>query len=379
MTAPKIVPPAQRQGSFLPTADQHLLLRAALADETDFEARWREWRAAVEARGLDLAAMQIAQLLAPRVRGLSPDPLVDLIREQYRLTWMRTNMAMRRQPALIGLLQAAGVEVLALKGVGLVAGFYGDPGLRAVGDLDILVRPDKVEAAREALAPHGWRLALPDERFDPRFGHALTLEDPAGGSIDVHAHALNLNLGSRDDDIFWTHAVTVDVAGAQIRTMCAAHQLIHQVAHAAAWNVFPAVRWAADCAAIIRSGRVDWALLCDGVERLALGPVVGTAMRYLRDDLDQPIAEDVIARVLAAPISPARRRQLEVETNERPGSWDQFRFHWWRLYMAAAGRPGRMFSLTPDYCRYRLSTGATGVVPSFLRMVIRPDPRAVHD
>ena len=50
-----------------------------------------------------------------------------------------------------------GIRLLVLKGVVLSAQLYGDPGLRAPRDIDLLVDPDDFRQAREVLVKSGYR------------------------------------------------------------------------------------------------------------------------------------------------------------------------------------------------------------------------------
>lgn len=66
------------------------------------------------------------------------------------------------------LLQQAGVAVRVLKGVPLSQQAYGDPALRDVGDIDLLIAPEMEEMADRILVAEGFRRNDPEARLTPR-------------------------------------------------------------------------------------------------------------------------------------------------------------------------------------------------------------------
>ena len=77
-----------------------------------------------------------------------------------RQTLVLTNELLR----LHGQLQQGGVTTLAFKGPALAQALYGGLGLRPFGDLDLVVRPSDVPAAREVLRSNGYE---PTIQFSP--------------------------------------------------------------------------------------------------------------------------------------------------------------------------------------------------------------------
>lgn len=75
-----------------------------------------------------------------------------------------TAMSIRAVHEAKNLLQALsnqGIPHCAFKGIALVAGLYRRPGLRTVGDLDLLIEPDRLEETRAVLAEHGFTSLSP--------------------------------------------------------------------------------------------------------------------------------------------------------------------------------------------------------------------------
>lgn len=97
----------------------------------------------------------------PAVRAhLSEERLSPAIKAQLRsaslAVGLRSTVVVHQSLAAIRILQAAKIESVTIKGVGLIAALQLNPANRATGDLDIVVRERDVEAARAALLEGGF-------------------------------------------------------------------------------------------------------------------------------------------------------------------------------------------------------------------------------
>lgn len=104
-----------------------------------------------------------------------------------------------------------GIDLLHIKGAAVA------PALRPEGylgsDVDVLVRPDQVDAIDAALRAHGWTLYSTFEHGSP-FGHAQTYVHDAWGYIDIHRRFPGIRL--RPDlafDVLWRDRHATDIAG----------------------------------------------------------------------------------------------------------------------------------------------------------------------
>ncbi|WP_165307276.1 nucleotidyltransferase family protein [Agromyces binzhouensis] len=106
---------------------------------------------------------------------------------------------------------SAGIDLLHIKGAAV------DPELRPEGylgsDVDVLVRPDHVDAIDAALREQGWELYSTFQHGSP-FGHAQTYLHPAWGYVDIHRRFPGIRL--RPDQAFellWSGRHAFDIAG----------------------------------------------------------------------------------------------------------------------------------------------------------------------
>ena len=125
--------------------------------------------------------------------------LPDSIRSEFgqlcRSIVVQSTTAAHRSVRVMHALKSAGVEAAAFKGIGVMASLYVKPSDRMVGDVDILIEPESLEATISALASLGFISVLPGEltdyldylhhrtRADNLF---LILKDTSGFEIDLH-------------------------------------------------------------------------------------------------------------------------------------------------------------------------------------------------
>lgn len=103
---------------------------------------------------------------------------------------LRQQQLLEKVEASVEALNAAGVTPLLLKGAALVLTCYDDVRQRPMADIDLLVRPDEAERAREALLDSGWdrdRETYPAEMYGRHY-HQPPVEDAGGSGIELELH-----------------------------------------------------------------------------------------------------------------------------------------------------------------------------------------------
>jgi hypothetical protein len=139
-----------------------------------------------------------------------------------------------------GILEAAGIPHVALKGAHLAYCVYPHPALRPVRDLDILVRPEQARDAQAALIAGGLSTI---ERFEKipqsRKDNEQHLPQLMAGSVmvEVHRRAFHLDHHHRpgqditDDPAFWQRCVSATAAGVTFMAPSALDQFLHLMVH----------------------------------------------------------------------------------------------------------------------------------------------------
>jgi hypothetical protein len=176
-----------------------------------------------------VAAWLIPALTAQDPKRFSADKL-ERMRQYNRFTRARAC-------EWLALINAAGIDVLALKGLATATRFYPDPLIRAMGDVDLLVRPKDVGRLCDLLAGQGFRFKK--SRNTPIWG--LSSESSfhpfvsADGSFvfDIHVAADDypVSIGLPVDRVF-DAAQTLDVDGAKICVPSDDHLFLLAITHA---------------------------------------------------------------------------------------------------------------------------------------------------
>jgi hypothetical protein len=241
-------------------------------------------------------------------------------------------------------IQAEGIEAMALKGAALIGSAYRDGGARPMGDCDLAVHPDRVPQAVSALQAAGFTPgeAEPERRLEVR--HSLEFKHPDGLEVDLHRSVL-WRPGLEEE--FWRGSVELELAGATVRALCPADQLLHVCVHGAAWNPMRPIRWTADAYKVIEAAGdgLDWERLVRIAARGRLTLPLADALAYLARELEAPVPDDSLRALAEAPVSGLERR-AHAALSRPPSPQRSLALLWWfwegHLARAAADgvRPG---------------------------------------
>lgn len=161
------------------------------------DATWRALAAAAENHG-------VTPLLAPAIMARdarsAPSAPADVRRSFTVLAARHRRAALVRERCIDRLLSGfyrAGVEVILLKGAALAHLLYGDPGLRAMLDVDVLIDPRDGTRAATVSQELGFTFQRPPRSaFASRRHHhlpvATTAESGFGIALEIHTDTLAL-------------------------------------------------------------------------------------------------------------------------------------------------------------------------------------------
>jgi hypothetical protein len=262
-------------------------------------------------------------------------PLPPRAASQVRALYLRHRRANAiRLQALSEILDAFGaadVSAWILKGPALIALVYGDPALRPMSDLDLLVDPADASRAQELLRELGYRAASVHARDFWRHHHlppATGWRDGVLVQVELHLDALpadgraTLELGERRES-----PTVFAIDGRRVCTLGPHEFLWHLCEHLV--GVLPcAMRLIGAADVVAYAGafaeRLDW----DRMRRQQ--PIVASTLRFL--DVQAPLAETVRSHL------DLDRRGLDCEAGRRSAdcSWS------WVASTEPAGRFGRL-------------------------------------
>ena len=199
---------------------------------------------------------------------------------------------------------AAGIPLLVLKGAALNLTLYDRADERPMGDLDLLIKPEHVEATFALLEELGCfrREPLVREDFFPRFYYEV---EYAAGSVypvklDLHVRPFRPLRYSRlvPTDALWGRAEPVRIGQATVLVPSADDMLIHLAAHSAIHgNARPI--WLQDVKRWADAHRtnIEWSRLVDKVQAWGLVLPVREAIRTAQRDFGRVCPPEVLHRL----------------------------------------------------------------------------------
>jgi len=228
---------------------------------------------------------------------------------------------------LLAAFNKAEVPTMLLKGAALTQTCYAEPGLRPMSDLDLLVRPEHVDAAFRILEGAGCRRGaeLVRDDFFPRFYYETEwlTNSPRPVRIDLHVRPLRPLRASRTipDDALWQGAEQVDIYGATAWIPSRAVMFIHLCAHAA-YHGCARLIWLYDLIRFVdhNGGDMDWALVLRLCRRWRLSLPVRVAIERCRRVVGNACPGEVTEQLAAHRVSWRDRLVLWQTPNdaERP-------------------------------------------------------------
>ncbi len=293
---------------FFPQKDALDLLRAALdPDHQRAHQAWLRWRQLHTLQACDIKMNRLMPLIYRRFQqgGLDPDDH-RILRGVYRYNWTRNQLALRQARTVSLQLQAAGIQVLLLKGLPLILDYYRDLGVRPMWDFDLLVHPERQREALELLSRLDWHNHEPCHEV--WIGHACGLQGPGNISLDLHWFVMHSSRWEGADDDFWERSEKLslrepgkELGGPVVRALCPEHQLIHVCIHGARFDSNQDLGWVSDAYHILTNRELDWELVLESAKRHRVVSALHLALSYLCDKLHAPVPEAVMVRLGAAP------------------------------------------------------------------------------
>ena len=296
-------------GSFWPSRNQKLLLRAALSADESAARAWHELRPRFDLDRLELGSFPLLPLVRRRLERLGiDDPDAARLAGISRRTWYLNQVRLDAVAPALRVLEGVAAEPIVVGGWELPARYYGgDFSLRPVEELNVLVRADLVDASVRALVDAG---RSPARRGA---GGQRRCVDPAGRVCIVEARfARDFSVPERGVEVedVWAETIEISLGDTRARALSPTDELLRVCLHGARASAYPNILWVADSVAVLRAGepRVDWQRLVRETVRLRAMLRLRDALVYLSRELDVSVPDDVIHELEAT--SPRRRERV---------------------------------------------------------------------
>ena len=297
---------ADRPGTYLPTPDQHQLLRAALLLDRDaaMESLAR-WRSAVDLDAIDAGSMRVLPLRFRNLQRLEiVPPDAERLKGIYRRSWYRNELLLEGGRQALHELHAAGIATLLLKGAAVVTTLTSEHGIRPMQDFDLLVRRADFARAAAVLSAAGWKMddAVRDARAHFAYQHAISFRRESA-DVDLHWTSIWGVFDREGEREFQAAARPAVFRGEQTRVLAPEDAVLQICAHAtlAHPEVSP-IRWVGDAVLTIRAAgeHFDWRRLVALAKLRRLSLALLCCLEYLRDGIDVAIPAEVLSELAAA-------------------------------------------------------------------------------
>ncbi|MGH7582276.1 MAG: nucleotidyltransferase family protein [Gemmatimonadales bacterium] len=374
-------------GRLWPSADQGLLLDAALGDGDVAVAAFAAWRRRVDLQQeFHRDILRLLPLVYHNMQRLGvDDPIMSRLKGVYRRAWYDTNRLFHHVcPALHALIDAK-IPVTLLKGAPLAVEYYGQAALRPMGDVDFMVPPADLGATIAVLRQNGWRVA--DPKWDTlRFRHAVQCLGPDHAEMDLHWHVCYDAADSGADAAVLAAAEPVNFLGCRVRQLDPTFLLFLVIVHGVRWAEETPVRWIPDAIRILqrRGNDVDWDEMFRFAEQRRLTHRVSLGLDYLARRFAAAIPADALIRFRHQPPSWMERIErtallADAGRLERSALGTQWLWMVEYLRFAHTRNPLAFANGYTHYLRYRLDLTTrrqlSGVILRGLRRRIgRSDP-----
>jgi hypothetical protein len=183
------------------------------------------------------------------------------------------------------LFQAAGIQVIVLKGPAVALTAYGDLSRRTFTDVDLLVRREDILRARQILTANGYKTNYPDrmEEAIVEGQHALELLSDQG-MVELHwaffPRHLHLDF---DLEEIWREAVALPELGTSTMALSQPHRVLYLCAHGAKHRWFP-LRWIVDLAqTVVKLSPSDGRRVVELARRYHCRRILALGLRVIRD------------------------------------------------------------------------------------------------
>lgn len=233
------------------------------AGDPSWDARSWDQTLAAGRRARLLPLWYVTLQQAGRLSTLPPD-VRQIMQQAYFATLAANTLALEEAAQLSGQLTAEGIDVVALKGVALLATVYPSLGARPLGDIDLWVRSEDAAQAESVLHLAGYT-DLPHQRVrgPQRFLAERSFIRRTPPPLQIDLHTAPFARPALHNPVLaawlWSHTLTAPTAFGPLRVFDAAAQFVHLCLHATQHDEgrLAALRLH-DLALVMRDPRTDW-------------------------------------------------------------------------------------------------------------------------
>ena len=317
----------------LPSEQHFLLLKAAIGNQQVAISAWEKWSSKVDYENTDSGSYRMYPMVYHHLKKLDVPitPMLERFKGVQKYHWSKSQQLLYKASEPIKALITAKIPVMLLKGAVLALEYYDSVGLRPFNDVDIMIPPEKKEAAIAILHQYGFYPKGQFSEFHFTSRHALCFENKDGLEIDLHLFLIPQNLTLLAQQTYWKNAIPINFKGLNIWTLCPTDHFFHTIIHGIRYNEVTPFRWIVDANQILKKQAIDWKRLINISLENQLSVTVLVALKYLKTHF-LPSIPNVVLDSLASSINNYhfQEKELLVNTKKLRGLNHRLKFHWLR-------------------------------------------------
>src|SRR4029077_18798746 len=274
-----------------------------------------------------------------QLKDAVPSAAMAALRQRYEGNVRKSLFLARELIRILDCLDGPGIEAIPYKGLVLSEVYYGDMALRESGDLDLFVRSQDLARIEQAVRELGYtsRVPIPDEATEDYIasGYECTFVSTAGQSLLVLQWAPQPPFHAVDFDMdgLFERAVTVNVAGRDVKTPSAEDLLLVLSVHAAK-HVWGRLIWLCDIGQILKREKLDWDRVQSRARESGIQRILRVTLLLTNRFLGEPIPAAVESAILSD--RAARAFADEIASGVIHGlSYEEQQVSYFRLMMRA--------------------------------------------
>lgn len=276
-----------------PICEEHdLLVRAALFPKETALTYWLAYCEQVDLReSHDHSAYELLPVIFRNLECVASSNSsisnLYLCKSVYRHTWLRNQLLLKEFKSLVNILKANAIHPCLLKGMALIDSYYGDLGMRVLGDIDLLISPEQVMKTINLLLLNGYKLQHQVDLLTQKNilyrRNALELNGNHQTKIDLHWRLYSENIVQFSDDI--ADNLRESFYDKKITVMNSEFQLLHTLTHAMQYSHMPSFKWIVDAVKIIQhEKKFNWDVFLYYSEKYRFNLPIKLTMNYLIDN-----------------------------------------------------------------------------------------------
>lgn len=301
------------------TAQQKLLLKAALLQGEEAVRSWQQWIAQVDIEKIETDSYRLLPLV---YRNLSEHGVVDLparLKGVYRRTWLENQVVVQQLTTILQEFQNANVEVVLLKDAALSIFDYPDFGLRTIHNFNLLVRPNRALTAIQLLEKIGWKPQRKVPKIISRFPHSLELKHQSGQLLNLRWHLFSEGFQEAAEQEFWKGAILTQVENFPVRILNPTDRAFYVCVAKSPMNSDYQLSRLADAVAILNSSasEIDWEKLLTQAQKYNFVGALQTSLTQLNEILKVSIPAVILQKLSKLPLSELERQEERIAKSKQ--------------------------------------------------------------